>query len=184
MENNRAESDRSRPVEIVGIFNSYETLQGAIDDLLLAGFARCELSLSGQQQGERAIEPVLKLADDPQARRVDHFCSEALGDAEGSLIGGFALIPAFAGTWVAGAAGAGVAATAGLTAATGGTGALVGLALAYMLSKKWHAEHRRQVEEGGMLLWVGLREPSQKDVATDILKSHGAHDVHSHDLVE
>jgi len=175
-------SGTARPVELVGIFPDYQSLQQAIDDLLLAGFARCELSLSAPQMGKQAGEPIVKLADDPKARRVDHFCSEALGDAEGSLVGGFALIPALAGAWGAGAAGVGLAATAGIAVASGGTGALVGLALAYLLSRKWHAEHERQVQDGGMLLWVGLRSPNQQTAAVQILKRHGAHHVHSHDV--
>jgi len=80
--------------EAVGIFASQQDLQAAIDDLLTSGFARCELSLRGAETDATAGQAPEALADDPVTPRIDHFCTEALGDAEGSLIGGFAVLPA------------------------------------------------------------------------------------------
>ncbi len=53
--------------EAVGIFESYDALQAAVDELLTSGFARCELSLAARQTGDQAIEPAEMLADDPAA---------------------------------------------------------------------------------------------------------------------
>jgi hypothetical protein len=172
------------PREVVGIFRTYQALQQAVDDLTRAGFARCALSMAGTQIGDQATEATVKLADDPLARRTDHFCTEALGDAEGALIGGFAFVPAFGTAMAAAAAGAGLAATAGLTIATGGTGALVGAALAILLKRRWDADHERQAEQGGLLLWVGIRAPEYEHKAIAILKRHAAEQVHSHELPE
>ncbi len=80
--------------EAVGIFASQQDLQAAIDDLLTSGFARCELSLRGAETDATAGRAPEALANDPATPRTDHFCTEALGDAEGSLIGGFAVLPA------------------------------------------------------------------------------------------
>ncbi len=171
-----------RPYEVVGVFPYYAALQHAVDELEAEGFARCALSLAGRQQGAQAGEAAVVLADDPHARRVDHFCTEALGNAEGAVIGGFAYIPAFVSAIGGAVGGAGLLATAGLMIGTGGTGALIGVALATMISRRWRTDHRAQELNGGLLLWVGLRDPAAEDTAVAVLTRNGAHHVHSHDL--
>lgn len=172
----------TEPREVVGIFDTYEALQDAVDALSLTGFARCELSLPAAQTGPQADEPASMLADDPAAQRTDHFCTEALGDAEGSLISGFAVVPAMGAAWIGAAAGAGLLATVGFTVATAGTGALIGVALAALVA------HRRRLgldvtaEHGGLLLWVRTRTPELEERALEILRRHAAHHVHAHDL--
>lgn len=166
--------------ETVGIFDTYEALETAVDALLLAGFARCELSLAGSQTGAQASESAELLADDPAARRTGHFCTEALGDAQGSLIGGFAIVPVLGSAWVAAATGAGVLATTGLVAATGGAGALIGVAPAALIARQREQGFNHQAEHGGLLLWVGVRSAEQEARAVAILEEHAAHNVHSH----
>ncbi len=162
------------PREAVGIFDTYEALEGAVDELLLAGFARCELSLLDRQTGPQA--------DDPAARRTDHFCTEALGNAEGALVSGFAIVPAF-GTAAAGAAaGVGLLATAGLAIATAGTGALIGAALAALVVRRRQMGFDEQASHGGLLLWVRTTTPALEASALDILRRHAGHHVHAHDL--
>jgi len=90
------------------IFASQQDLQAAINDLLTSGFARCELSLRGAETDATAGRAPEALADDPATPRTDHFCTEVLGDAEGSLIGGSAVLPALGVAWAGAAAGAGV----------------------------------------------------------------------------
>ncbi len=101
--------------EADGIFASQQDLQAAIDDLLTSGFARCELSLRGAETDATAGHAPEALADDPATPRTDHFCTEALGDAEGSLIGSFAVLPALGVAWAGAAAGAGFLAIGALT---------------------------------------------------------------------
>lgn len=38
-----------------------------------------------------------------------------------------------------------------------------------------------QVERGGIVLWVALRDPSREGVAREILSRFGASDIHVHD---
>ena len=170
------------PREVVGIFDTYEALEDAVDELLLAGFARCELSLLGKQTGSQVDETTAVLADDPAARRTDHFCTEAVGNAEGALVSGFAIVPAF-GTAAAGAAaGVGLLATAGLAIATAGTGALIGAALAALVVRWRQMGFDRQADHGGLLLWVRTVTPALEASALDILRRHAGHHVHAHDL--
>lgn len=85
--------------EAVGIFDNEVSMQAAIDDLLTAGFGRCELSFAGKQDGTQADETAVVLDDDPRTARTNQFSPEVLGDAEGSLTGGFALIPVLGASW-------------------------------------------------------------------------------------
>ena len=169
--------------EAVGIFDDEADMQAAIDDLLTAGFGRCELSFGGHQDGPQAKETAAQLADDPSAHRTNQFSPEVLGDAEGSLIGGFAIVPVLSTSWAAAAAGAGIVATAGLAVASGGVGAIVGLGLAMALARRRHRGLEAQEEHGGLLVWIRTRTPELEQRAKAILDRHAAHSVHSHDLL-
>ncbi len=168
--------------EAVSIFRREQDLQDAIDDLLTHGFARCKLSLCGAEDDTTAGRAPEALADDPATPRTDHFCTEALGNAEGSLIGGFAILPAFGAAWAAGAAGAGMLAIGGLTVVSGGAGAVVGAALAALLARHHAANLTGQLAEGGLLLWVRTRSPELEQRALGILARHAGTHVHSHSL--
>lgn len=180
-ENQQVAHDTSAAREAVGIFDDQASFQAAIDDLLTAGFARCELSVLKQHDATGPSEPAEVAADDPRAPRTDFFCVEAQGDAEGALVAGFAMVPAMGAAAATAAAGATIAATAGVTIATGGTGALIGAALAIMLARRHHAKLAAQQEHGGLLLWVHTRTRDHERRAVEILTRHAAHNVHSHE---
>lgn len=173
-------------LEAVGVFPNKTALEAAINDLLVEGFNRRELSLlasevaAGTELG-LVRKPPVELADDPKARRTDYFCPEALGGAEGALIGGFTYVPAAGALWVASAVGGTTIVAAVATVATGGAGLLVGAGLAYWLARR-HSRHlQEQLSQGGLLLWVRTRTPELEAKAVEILNKHGAHDVHVHD---
>jgi hypothetical protein len=78
--------------EAVGIFYRSENLQDAIDELLGSGFHRAELSLLASESAVQAklghrYEKVNVLADDPTIPRSAYVSTEAIGGAEGGLIG-------------------------------------------------------------------------------------------------
>ncbi len=180
-ENQQLSHDTSAAREAVGIFDDNASFQAAIDDLLTAGFARCELSVLKQEKSSGICEPADVSADDPQAPRTDYFCPEAEGGAEGGLIAGFAMVPAMGAAAATAATGATIIATAGVPIATGGTGALIGAALAIMLARRHHAKLAAQQEHGGLLLWVHTRTRDHERRAVEILTRHAAHNVHSHE---
>ncbi len=165
--------------EAVGIFDDSHRMQEAIDELMSSGFARCQISLAGRQTGDQRDETALALSDDPAAVRVSECAPEVFGDAEGSLIGGFAIVPAMGAGWAAAAAGLGVAAGAGLAVASGGTGLLIGLGAAALVAR----HHRAGTEQHAQLLWVRTRTAEMEARAHVILARHAAHDIHSHDLL-
>src|SRR5207244_8437858 len=106
-------------------------LQDAIDELLSSGFDRAELSLLASEHaveeklGHR-YEKVSALADDPTVPRAAYVSTEAIGGAEGGLIGGLMYVGAAAAAGAIVVSGGTLA--AGITAAVlaGGVGGRIG----------------------------------------------------------
>jgi hypothetical protein len=122
--------------EVVGVFDDPNSLLEAIDDLLTAGFDRAELSLLAdenavEQKLGHAYHRVEELEDDPSAAREAFVSTEALGDAEGGLIGGLVYVGAVAAAGAVVATGGTLAAVIGAAAAAGGAGAVIGSVLAF-----------------------------------------------------
>jgi hypothetical protein len=173
--------------EAVGIFTRADDLQAAIDELLSSGFHRAELSLLA---GEDAVNDKIGgrfanargLEDDSAAPRTAYVSPEAIGDAQGGIVGALA----YAGATIA--AGAmvlsGGTIAAALIAATllGGAGGVAGALLA-----KWLGDHhgrylQTQIDHGGLLLWVRTRDVKAEERALNVLRRHSSRDVHVHTL--
>lgn len=167
--------------EAVGIFDDEKSLQAAIDELTISGFARCQLSVLKKDASTPMNESSILAADDPAAQRTDYFCPEVQGEVSGALIGGFAMVPMFSTEIAMAASGATVLAGVAATVVSGGIGALIGGAIAIMVARRHHAKLADQVEHGGLLLWVHTRTPEYEQRAIDILSRHAGHHVHSHD---
>ncbi len=174
--------------EAVGVFQNAESLQAAIDELQASGFDRAELSLLAAEEAVveklglnyRAVE---KLEDAEEAPRSAWVSTEAIGDAEGALIG----VPLYIAAVVA--AGAIVASGGTLAAAltgavlAGGAGGTLGALLAGALGDKQAKAIETQIEEGGLLLWVRTFTPADEERAVTILRKHCGKDVHLHDIM-
>mgnify|MGYP003625709854 FL=1 len=176
-------SNISEVKEAVGIFDSEEKLQAAIDDLLSHGFDRAEISVLApvaaveEKLGHR-FKSVAELEDDPEAMTTAYVPVETIGDAEGAVIGVLMYVGAFAGIVLVASGGALAAALAAL--ALGGSGTAIGVALARFI-KQHHADHiADQLEKGGILLWVRTWDQKDEEKAVKLLSAHSAHDVHIH----
>jgi hypothetical protein len=179
--------DVSATREAVGVFGSPETLQDAIDELLSSGFHRAELSLLASEHAVEAklrhrYDKVGELADNPTAPRAAYVSTEAIGGAEGGLIGGLMYVGATAGAGAIVASGGAVAAVIIAAALAGGAGGLIGSILA-----KWVGAHhahylQAQMDRGGLLLWVHTRDVALEERAVEILKKHSGEEVHTHAL--
>jgi hypothetical protein len=173
--------------EAVGAFDRPESFQSAIDDLLSSGFDRAELSLLAS---ERAVEEKLghryekvsALADDPTVPREAYVSTEAIGGAEGGLIGGLMYVGATAAAGAVVISGGTLATAIGATMLAGGVGGLIGSILA-----KWVGDHhahylQEQMDRGGLLLWVRTWDAEDERRAVEILRKHSGSDVHVHAL--
>jgi len=175
----------SAPREAVAVFQSEGDLQAAIDELESHGFDRADISLLA---GEQAIEQKLghkyqraaELEDDPDVPRAAFVSTEALGDAEGSLIGAPLYVAATAAVGAILVSGGTLAAAIAGAVVAGGAGAVIGSVLARLVGDR-HAHHlAEQLEHGGLLLWVRTWDASDESRAVDILGRHSGKDVHVH----
>lgn len=147
-----------------------------MDLSLLAGAAAVEEKL-----GHR-YEKVEARADDQALPRAAYVSPEAIGDAEGGIIGALMYVGAITTTGVVVASGGTLAALITAIVVAGGAGGVIGAILA-----KWIGAHhghylQDQLDNGGLLLWVRARNRLAEDRAIRILKKHSGSDVHVHVL--
>lgn len=173
--------------EVVGVFRDEKALEGAIDSLLGAGFDRAEISLLASEDAilkklGHAYRKVAELEDDHEVVRVAYVSKEDYGAAEGGIISGLVYVGALAGAGAVVASGGALGGALLAAALWGGAGGAVGYALARWLDRQRAQRLNEQLEKGGLLLWVHVRDAEHEAKAMDILNSNGAEDVHPHDL--
>ncbi|MGD9923585.1 MAG: hypothetical protein AB7V13_19420 [Pseudorhodoplanes sp.] len=171
--------------EAVGIFHRNEDLQSAIDELLSSGFHRSELGLLASETAVREklgaqFKSISALADDPAVPRAAYVSPEAIGDAQGGLIGALVYVGAAAAAGAVVASGGTLAAIITAVVLAGGTGGLLGSALAKWLGDRHATYLQDQIDRGGLLLWVRTRGTTDEQRAIDILKRHSGGEVHVH----
>lgn len=171
--------------ETVGVFRDESTLRSAADALLIAGFDRSSLSLLADHARVVAklghdCESVAELEDDPGVPTRPYVAGDSRVEGEAAIVGVSIYISAILAIGIVVAAG-GTALDALIAAAI--VGAAVGAA-AYMLVRHLEGRHRRyltqQIERGGIPLWVRCPDRDCEQRAIEILRRHGASDVHSH----
>ena len=79
--------------EVVGVFQSLDQLQAAIDDLMISGFDRAQISLLASEDAVseklgREYLLVSKPEDNPDTPRTEYVSPESRNEAKAALIGG------------------------------------------------------------------------------------------------
>jgi transcription elongation GreA/GreB family factor len=171
--------------EAVAVFDTAEALQSSIDELLSSGFHRSQFSLLASEAEVVAkvghkYRRSSELADEASVPRAAYVSTEAIGDAEGAVIGALMYVGAGVLMGPVAAAGGTMAAILGAAALGSGAGGVIGTALARLLGD-WHA-HRitEQLDHGGLLLWVRPWDVGQENLAVQILERNAGRDVHVH----
>jgi hypothetical protein len=172
--------------EAVAAFDDPQTLQAAVSDLQSNGFDRADISLIAPEDladhvaqgrgGVRQAEDDAGVKRAPVTGDTDLRQGRVLGTSLASVLAGFAAAGLTGATGGAAAVAAGAAA-----AAAGGVGA-AGALLGCVAGDSERRFLQDQVERGGVLLWVRLRDAASEPRALDILRRHSAHDVHVHEL--
>lgn len=183
------ETDTTKVINIpeaVGVFDTFEDLQKAFYDLRMVGIHHSDISLLGDEKvlkeklGE-AYWRSSELEDDPKAPRAHFVSEEAIGELEGAIAGGFF----FVGSYIAMAAmltpASTLAASIAAIAIGGSPAAVIGSLLARRVGKHHKEYYATQIEHGGILLWVRVRDKEHEDLAVKIMKGHSGRDVHVHD---
>ena len=173
--------------EAVAVFHDVQSLQAAVDELLMRGFDHAELSILANRNailsklGGRYTSTT-EFEDDPNAPRIAYVPDESYGDAQGAIIAVAAYLPAVLGSILVASSG-GTLLTAVTTAAfAGGAGASVGAVLAGLLGSE-HAKHLRDhLDYGGVLLWVRTHDQTHERLALEVLQRHSGDHVHLHNI--
>lgn len=186
-ESSEAETIVATVREAVGVFHDTKSFEAAIDELLNEGFDRSELSLLASEKAVREklghlYETVEELEDDPKVPRTAYVERDSVVEGKTALIGGLAYIGAVVAAAPIVATGGSLAIAIMGAALAAGSAGIFGSFVA-----EWIGHHRaedieNQLERGGLLLWVAVRDEAHEQKALDILTRTGAEDVHAHDL--
>ncbi|HZB90168.1 MAG TPA: hypothetical protein VE397_01925 [Stellaceae bacterium] len=172
--------------ETVAVFDDPARLKAAVSDLQSNGFDRADISFLAREGFSGHLKKdygdMRQAADDPAAPRDPAIVDTDIRQRRTLDISMAATIAAFAAagfTVMSGgatlvAAGAAAAAMAGV----GGAGALLGKA--YGGGQQTFLNE--QIERGGVVLWVRTPDSAAEARASQILRGHGAHDVHVHEV--
>jgi hypothetical protein len=179
---------RARVREVAGVFHSYETLDAAVEGLLLAGFDRADLDRMApidevyDKVGAVFIAPE-ELADVPYTPRQPVVLPADTG-ATTALVASVA----------AGVAGLGMALIAVMldyTSAQGAVAALIaavvaggvaGIAALRIFKREKITGLDTLMTERGIVLWVRVRTPEREEMAQKVLRDHGAQAIRVHEI--
>ncbi|MDX1710057.1 MAG: hypothetical protein R3316_02840 [Rhodovibrionaceae bacterium] len=173
--------------EAVGVLHDAESLERTVEDLLSHGFDRAAISLLA---GEDAVKHKLghlydkvdEAEDDPYAPRQAFVPRTTFAVADGAMFSFLFYIGAIsaAGAMVA-SGGAAISALIAMAMGGGATG-LIGSVLAQLLHDRHARQLQSQIDKGGLVLWVNLRNETQEKHALEILERHDAEDIHVHEI--
>ena len=182
-------ADKETPTfrEAVGVFHDRESFHNAVEDLQSAGFDRAELSLLASAQAVEAklghaYRKVQELEDDAVVPRAAFVSDHSLAEGRTGIIGGLAYIGATAAAGAVVASGGSLAAVIAATAVAGGGAGLLGGWAARFLGRDRAHRLQHQLDHGGLLLWVRVRDETHESRALEILRRTGGEDVHVHEL--
>jgi hypothetical protein len=182
-----AEAARATVREAVGVFDDADAFENAVEDLTSSGFDRSELSLLAgartiEQKLGHAYRKIEELEDDPTVPRAAYVGNHSLAIGRTGVIGGLAYVGAVVGAGAVVASGGTLAAAIAAAAVGGGGSGLLGGWAAQYLGGERAQTLQQQLDHGGLLLWVHVRDAEREKRAVDILTRAGAKDVHVHDL--
>jgi hypothetical protein len=173
--------------EAVGVFHDRNSFQAAVDELLNSGFDRADLGLLAstravEEKLGHLYEKVSELEDDPRVPRAAFIGRDSMVEGRTGIVGGLAYIGALAAIGAVVASGGTLAWTIAAAVVAGGGGGLLGGVAARWLGRERAKTIQDQLDHGGLLLWVRLRDVTHERRAVDILRMHSAADVHVHEL--
>ncbi|ATQ67248.1 MULTISPECIES: hypothetical protein [Methylosinus] len=180
-----SENDSGDVREAVGVFDTADALQAAIDELQTSGFDRADISLMTSEHvveeklGHR-YKKVSEMEDDANVPRTFYVAPESIGEAQGALVGGLFYVGAVGAAGLILASGGTMAAAILAATAAGGAGGVIGAVLGKLIGDRHAQTLQEQLDRGGLLLWVRAWDEDHEKRALDIMTRHSGHDVHVH----
>ena len=173
--------------EAVGVFENADALEAAVDELEISGFDRAAISVLASDKTVkdrlgRLYRSVADIVDDPRAPVAAFVSKDSRVEGEAATVGVPLFIGGIAGGLAVVASGGALAAAFVAATAVGAVGAGIGGLLARVISNR-HIEHvSAQLAQGGLVLWVGVRDDAAAARALGILIHAGARDAHLHEI--
>lgn len=164
--------------EAVGIFDSYDALCAAADELYRRGFNHWDVMRQARQEGARSGLSAAELVDDPGAHRTDRIRVELVHDTAGYMIGTFGVIPEIAAAWAAAASGASTVGTWLIVILIGGGGAITGAIVSAGMARLNKMRLVALAANGGLALWAYARTAELEAAAVRVLQAHDARNIH------
>lgn len=167
--------------EVVAIFHDEAVMENALMTIEAAGIASDDVALlascaSVQKKLGHRFKSIAELEDEPDAPRVAFVPAGAEDQFQHTLIGalsyvatGFGLILASSG---------GLAPMLLTATAAGGAVASAGEALKWLVGHHQAQRYAEQLNCGGLLIWVRVKDAAQAQSVMVMLKDHGGVDVH------
>ena len=173
--------------EAVGVFGDARAVERAVEDILTCGFDRADISLLATERTVRDklgayYQDTHAAEDDPRAPRRGWVGRVSRREGQSAFAGVLGYLGATATAGVVFATGGAALAAVAAAVVGGGATAAVGAALGRLIDRRVGETMRTQLEHGGVVLWVRLSRDGHADCALEVLRRHGAEDVHLHHL--
>lgn len=160
--------------EMTATFQSAESLEAAVNALTTHGWDRADLSMLGQRDmlDDRPVAEHAAVVSDSDIRQTRTMAAGMAGVVAAFVASGATIMTG----------GAALAAVIGAAVAGGGAAAAVE-ALGLAADKKHDDFLQRQIDAGGIVLWVTLRAPNDEATAREIMKRCGGREIRVADVV-
>ena len=173
--------------QAVGVFDNAESLEAAVDELEISGFNRAAISVLASDKTVkdrlgRLYRSVAEIMDDPRAPLAAFTSTDSRVGAEAAAVGVPLFIGGIAGGLAVVASGGALAAAFAAAIAVGAAGAGIGGLLARVISQRHVDRVGQQLAQGGLVLWVGVRDDATAARALEMLIKGGARDAHLHEI--
>lgn len=169
--------------EVVGLFDTVDTLQSAIDDLLTHGFDRSEISLLAEDDAARekiGAKRSIELEDSDEAPRIPYIEAESLNEGKASIVGLLFYVGAVVGAIAVWTTRGSFAESIFAGVLTGLGASLLGIAVTKLIRRRQRDWAQAQLARGGLLLWARTWTAERERAAIDAMQRNGGHDVHVH----
>src|SRR5579864_457570 len=173
--------------EAVAVFADCEALEAAVDEFEISGFDHATVSVPAtdktvkERVGHR-YSAVAEVEDDRHVPQAPFVSNDSLVEGEAAAVGIPFYVGGCTGAGIATALGSTVAATIAATLAGGAACAGLGALLAHAIAHRRRSYVSKQAAQGGLVLWVSLRDANAERRALQIMAQAGARDIHVHDV--
>lgn len=175
--------------EVVGVLPTEGELEAVVDELLIAGFDRQQISvLAGRsnrgEPGDWPAEfpPVRELEDDPGTRLGAFVSSDSRAEIETAAVGIPIYVAGVGGFAAVVASGGSLALALAALLLAGAAGGTLGGFLAHTIAQRHRNAIAAQLSGGGLLIWVQVRSHDQARKAIHVLDAHRGRHVHVHHI--